>query len=112
MREPSPDWSAEDALDHLRMLASAENRAGMARFGINTGNALGVGNTTPPSSLANGLFLGVSYWDWLAGPSIAMCVFILMAVFTTSGPGRATLIRGTSSMGWPLSSLKRPSGGT
>jgi multiple sugar transport system permease protein len=37
------------------------------------------------SSLANGFFLGVSYWDWLAGPSIAMCVFIVMAVFTTSG---------------------------
>jgi len=37
------------------------------------------------SSLANGFFLGVSYWDWLAGPSIAMCVFIIMAVFTTSG---------------------------
>jgi multiple sugar transport system permease protein len=36
-------------------------------------------------SLANGFFLGVSYWDWLAGPSIAMCVFIVMAVFTTSG---------------------------
>ncbi len=31
------------------------------------------------------LFLGVSYWDWLAGRSIAMCVFIIMAVFTTSG---------------------------
>jgi multiple sugar transport system permease protein len=31
------------------------------------------------------MFLGVSYWDWLAGPSIAMCVFIVMAVFTTSG---------------------------
>jgi multiple sugar transport system permease protein len=39
----------------------------------------------PPSGLSNGMFLGVSYWDWLAGPSIAMCVFILMAVFTTSG---------------------------
>jgi multiple sugar transport system permease protein len=38
-----------------------------------------------PGSLANGFFLGVSYWDWLSGPSIAMCVFILMAVFTTSG---------------------------
>jgi multiple sugar transport system permease protein len=38
-----------------------------------------------PSSLASGIFLGVSYWDWLAGPSIAMCVFIIMAVFTTSG---------------------------
>jgi multiple sugar transport system permease protein len=39
----------------------------------------------PPSGLANGFFLGVSYWDWLAGPSIAMCVFVIMAVFTTSG---------------------------
>src|SRR3954452_14378712 len=38
-----------------------------------------------PASLANGFFLGVSYCDWLAGPSIAMCVFIMMAVFTTSG---------------------------
>jgi multiple sugar transport system permease protein len=38
-----------------------------------------------PASLANGSFLGVSYWEWLAGPSVAMCVFILMAVFTTSG---------------------------
>ena len=39
----------------------------------------------PSGSLSNGMFLGVSYWDWLAGPSIAMCVFILMAIFTTSG---------------------------
>lgn len=44
-----------------------------------------VGIEQPPPSLANGLLLGVSYWEWLAGPSIAMCVFILMAVFTTSG---------------------------
>jgi len=42
----------------------------------------GVGQST---SLSNQFFLGVSYWDWLAGPSIAMCVFIIMAVFTTSG---------------------------
>jgi multiple sugar transport system permease protein len=40
---------------------------------------------SPPSGLANGFCLGVSYWDWLAGPSVAMCVFIVMAVFTTSG---------------------------
>jgi multiple sugar transport system permease protein len=44
-----------------------------------------LGVSRPPGSLQNGLFLGVSYWDWLSGPSIAMCVFILMAVFTTSG---------------------------
>jgi multiple sugar transport system permease protein len=37
------------------------------------------------TSLSSQFFLGVSYWDWLAGPSIAMCVFIIMAVFTTSG---------------------------
>jgi multiple sugar transport system permease protein len=37
------------------------------------------------ASLSNQFFLGVSYWDWLSGPSIAMCVFIIMAVFTTSG---------------------------
>jgi multiple sugar transport system permease protein len=45
----------------------------------------GVSQSNPPHSLANGFFLGVSYWDWLAGPSVAMCVFIIMAVFTTSG---------------------------
>lgn len=38
-----------------------------------------------PGGMANGFFLGVSYWDWVSGPSVAMCVFILMAVFTTSG---------------------------
>jgi multiple sugar transport system permease protein len=46
---------------------------------------LGQFGVGPSSSLSNGFFLGVSYWDWLAGPSIAMCVFIIMAVFTTSG---------------------------
>ncbi len=45
----------------------------------------GVSQTNPPHGLANSFFLGVSYWDWLAGPSVAMCVFIIMAVFTTSG---------------------------
>ncbi len=46
MEAPSPDWTAGDAIAHLRALASEENRAGMARFGINTATALGVGNTT------------------------------------------------------------------
>jgi 3-methyladenine DNA glycosylase AlkD len=46
MGAPSPDWTAGDAIAHLRMLASEENCAGMARFGINTATALGVGNTT------------------------------------------------------------------
>jgi multiple sugar transport system permease protein len=51
-----------------------------------------------PSSLANGFFLGVSYWDWLSGPSIAMCVFILMAVFTTSGTFMLLFLAGLQSI--------------
>ena len=43
------------------------------------------GVTQPSVSLQSHVFLGVSYWEWLSGPSIAMCVFIIMAVFTTSG---------------------------
>ncbi|MGZ8693032.1 MAG: carbohydrate ABC transporter permease [Gaiellaceae bacterium] len=45
----------------------------------------GFGFGEPSESIQSHLFLGVSYWEWLAGPSIAMCVFIVMAVFTTSG---------------------------
>ncbi|HEY8588097.1 MAG TPA: sugar ABC transporter permease [Naasia sp.] len=29
--------------------------------------------------------LGLSWWEWLSGPSVAMCVLIILAVFTTSG---------------------------
>ncbi|MFP5367424.1 MAG: carbohydrate ABC transporter permease, partial [Actinomycetes bacterium] len=42
-----------------------------------------VGITGP--SAAGGQFLGISWWEWLSGPSVAMSAFILMAVFTTSG---------------------------
>ena len=49
-------------------------------------NILGaVGITTGPAALTGNEFLGISFWEWLAGPSVAMSAFILMAVFTTSG---------------------------
>jgi multiple sugar transport system permease protein len=38
-----------------------------------------------PAVLTGHGFLGISWWEWLAGPSAAMGVFIIMAVFTTSG---------------------------
>lgn len=44
-----------------------------------------LGITTPPAALASNTLLGVSWWEWLSGPSVAMSAFILMAVFTTSG---------------------------
>lgn len=42
---PSPSWTAEEIVDHLKGFGSEENRAGMARFGIATTRALGVGHT-------------------------------------------------------------------
>lgn len=35
--------------------------------------------------LAGGNFLGISRFQWLSGPSVAMCALILMSIFTTSG---------------------------
>ncbi|WGD38565.1 sugar ABC transporter permease [Lysinibacter sp. HNR] len=49
-------------------------------------NALGaIGITEGPSFLTDTPVLGLSLWEWLGGPSVAMSAFILMAVFTTSG---------------------------
>jgi len=44
-----------------------------------------VGITDGPAALTGSDFLGLSWWNWLAGPSVAMTVFIIMAIFTTSG---------------------------
>lgn len=49
-------------------------------------NLLGaLGLRTGPDALTQHGFLGVTWWDWLAGPSVAMSAFVLMAIFTTSG---------------------------
>lgn len=45
----------------------------------------GVGVTTPPAFLTAPGPLGLAWWDWLSGPSVAMCVLIMLAIFTTSG---------------------------
>ncbi len=44
-----------------------------------------LGVSQPPGPLAHHGFLGIPWWQWLAGPSVAMTAFIVMAVFTTSG---------------------------
>lgn len=49
-------------------------------------NALAsIGITEGPALLTENDFLGLSWWQWLAGPSVAMTALIFMAVFTTSG---------------------------
>jgi multiple sugar transport system permease protein len=44
-----------------------------------------VGVDAAPAALAGHGFLGIPFWQWLAGPSVAMTAFILLAIFTTSG---------------------------
>jgi multiple sugar transport system permease protein len=39
----------------------------------------------PPAALASHSLLGLSYWDWISGPSVAMCAIITLVVWTTSG---------------------------
>ncbi|MFJ2304248.1 carbohydrate ABC transporter permease [Streptomyces sp. NPDC087787] len=47
---------------------------------------LGVVDTGHPSGvLADHSFMGLSWFEWLSGPSVAMCTIILLAVWTTSG---------------------------
>ncbi|MCF4122273.1 sugar ABC transporter permease [Antribacter sp. KLBMP9083] len=43
------------------------------------------GVDSPPGALQEAPFLGVSWWNWLAGPSVTMTIYIIMAIFTTSG---------------------------
>jgi multiple sugar transport system permease protein len=39
----------------------------------------------PPSALINHGFLSLTWWDWISGPSVAMCTIIALVVWTTSG---------------------------
>jgi multiple sugar transport system permease protein len=39
----------------------------------------------PPAALTGHGLFGLSWWDWLAGPSVAMCSIIALVVWTTSG---------------------------
>jgi len=45
-------------------------------------NAVGVGDNP---SWAQGEIFGRSLWEWLSGPSVAMCVIIMLAIWTTTG---------------------------
>ncbi|MFI5928951.1 carbohydrate ABC transporter permease [Micromonospora sp. NPDC051543] len=44
-----------------------------------------VGVDTPPTALTDGGPFGLSWWDWLAGPSVAMTSIITLVVWSTSG---------------------------
>ncbi len=59
-----PDWFTDDrGLVHLLFNAVGVDNPGWGQTSI----------------------LGRSLWDWLSGPSVAMCVIIILVVWTTSG---------------------------
>ena len=63
--------------------------SGILHFGVTTGPAFLTENST----------LGVTWWDWLGGPSVAMSAFILMAIFTTSGTFMLLFIAALQNLG-------------
>ena len=52
------------------------------------------GVTGQDNPLTSAMFMGITGWDWISGPSVAMTAFILMAVFTTSGTFMLLFIAG------------------
>ncbi len=44
-----------------------------------------VDETAPPAALTDNSLLGLTWWDWTSGPSVAMCAIIALVVWTTSG---------------------------
>ncbi|HST81780.1 MAG TPA: sugar ABC transporter permease [Kineosporiaceae bacterium] len=46
---------------------------------------LGVNTDSPPSALTGHGVGGLSWWDWLSGPSVAMSAIIALVVWTTAG---------------------------
>jgi multiple sugar transport system permease protein len=63
-------------------------------------NALAtIGVTEGPAFLTDNAFLGLSWWHWLAGPSVAMTALIFMAVFTTSGTFMLLFIAALQNLG-------------
>jgi multiple sugar transport system permease protein len=61
------------------------------------------GNTPGPGVFTQGTFLGVRWWEWLAGPSVAMTAFIIMAIFTTSGTFMLLFVAALQNIGGELS---------
>ena len=50
------------------------------------GDGLGLWDAgSPPASLTGTSILGLSAWQWLAGPSVALSVIIILVVWTTTG---------------------------
>ncbi|MCK8608086.1 carbohydrate ABC transporter permease [Agromyces sp. C10] len=69
-----------------------------------------VGVTSAPAALAESGPLGVTWWEWLAGPSVAMSSLIILAIFTTSGTFMLLFLAGLQNIGAEVDEAARMDG--
>lgn len=69
-----------------------------------------VGVDTAPAVLDTEGPLGVTWWEWLAGPSVAMSALIMLAVFTTSGTFMLLFLAALQSIGAEIDEAARMDG--
>jgi multiple sugar transport system permease protein len=75
----------------LNSLLSAVGIKGPAWFADPRGviqlllGGLGMDTHTPPAALTDHSIGGLPLWEWVAGPSVAMCAIIALVVWTTAG---------------------------
>ncbi len=58
-----------------------------------------VGVDDAPAAFAGHGFLGITWWDWLSGPSVALFALVLLAAFTTSGTMMLLFIAALNAIG-------------
>ena len=71
-----------------------------------------LGLDSAPQALSSSGFLGISWWDWFAGPSVALFAFMLMAIFTTSGTFMLLFIAALQNVGIELGEAGMMDGAT
>ncbi len=71
-------------------------------------NAVGVSSP----GWAGHAFFGLSIWDWLAGPSLGMCVVIALLVWTTSGTFMLFFLAALQNIGEDLDEASEIDGAT
>src|SRR6476660_5487952 len=58
-----------------------------------------VGVDHAPGALAHHQFIGLSWWDWLSGPSVALTAVMILATWTTVGTFMLMFLAGLQNIG-------------
>lgn len=70
------------------------------------------GVSSSPGWAADHGFLGISWWQWFAGPSLGMCVIIILLVWTTAGTFMLFFLGGLAQISEDLDEASEVDGAT